>query len=68
MIFAQVIAGIIINVIVINDASLIPRFSQGMQCVARIDNISPQVPQIGWTTSDNCVTFVQPVIDPNDYQ
>lgn len=67
MIFAQVVAGIIINVIVLNDASLLPTFSDGMQCVARIDNVSPQVPQIGWTTSDNCSTFVEPIVVQTEF-
>jgi hypothetical protein len=46
MIMAQILKGIIQNIIVLDDASLIPIFQQGFDFLVDITNLSPQ-PQIG---------------------
>ena len=52
---------LIVNTII---ATSIPaNISSGYQCVARIDQLSPQ-PGIGWSTVDNCSTFVAPTPSP----
>lgn len=47
MIYAQILNGIIENIIVLDDPSLSSLFSQGFDYFIRIDNLNP-VPQIGW--------------------
>jgi len=62
--FAQIRGGVIINVIVIDDPTIVELFivdpfgGPNFDAIVRIDNISPE-PQIGWTTSDN-VNFTPP--------
>jgi hypothetical protein len=48
MIFAQILNGIIMNTIILNDLSLIPLFTEGFDSCIRIDQLSIQ-PSIGWT-------------------
>lgn len=52
MIYAQILSGVIMNVIVLNNPKLIPAFKKldahrNYDCVVRIDNVKPQ-PSIGW--------------------
>lgn len=47
-IYAQVLNGVVINMIVLNDDSLISLFSQGFDCIVRTDTLSP-TPCIGFT-------------------
>ena len=47
MIYAQVLNGIVQNIIILNDESLIPLFLEGFQYIIRIDDINP-IPGIGW--------------------
>jgi hypothetical protein len=58
MTYAQVQDGIILNIIELDDISLIPVFVAGWQYLVRIDIISPE-PAIGWTTVDG-INFSPP--------
>lgn len=48
MIFAQIKDGLIVNVIVLDDQSLLPLFSQDFDNIIPIDN-KPGSPAIGWS-------------------
>jgi uncharacterized membrane protein len=54
--YAQIKAGVVINIIVLKDASLISLFSKNFDSLVRVDNISPE-PQIGWTYDSNTHQF-----------
>lgn len=47
MTYAQISKGIVENIILLDDASLIPKFSEGFDALVLIDNIVP-IPQLGW--------------------
>lgn len=46
MLYAQILNGVVQNIIVLDDASLIPTFSTGFDYLVRIDNLDLQ-PNIG---------------------
>lgn len=48
MICAQVKNGIVMNIIVLDDASLAPLFTEGFDSLIRVDQLQPY-PSIGWT-------------------
>lgn len=48
MVFAQILNGVIVNTIVLNDPSLLGLFSQSYDSVLQVDATYPQ-PGIGWT-------------------
>jgi hypothetical protein len=48
--FAQIISGVVENVIVLDDPALAPLFLAGYDDLVRIDTLDPE-PQIGWTYS-----------------
>lgn len=52
MIYAQILNGIIQNIIVLDDPNISSLFSQGFDYFIRIDNLSP-TPQIGWLYDGN---------------
>jgi hypothetical protein len=47
MIYAQILAGVIQNIIVLDDPTLISLFTEGFDYCIEIDSLSPQ-PGIGW--------------------
>lgn len=48
MIFAQIKDGFIVNMIVLEDSSLLPLFSQDFDDVIQVDN-KPGSPAVGWS-------------------
>jgi hypothetical protein len=46
--YAQITAGVVVNVIVLNDSTLIAAFSAGFDAFVRVDQLNPQ-PWTGWT-------------------
>lgn len=57
MVYAQVLNGLIQNIIVLKDSSLLPIFSQGFDYCIQVDNLNPE-PMIGWLYDG--VNFSQP--------
>jgi len=50
MVFAQIKNGNVVNIIALNDESLIPRFSEGFDAFIRVDGMLPYPsPNAGWT-------------------
>lgn len=58
MVYAQILNGVIINTIVLDDTSLIPLFAKGFDTFIEIDQI-PGSPGVGWTYNNG--TFTPPV-------
>src|SRR5271166_2336795 len=56
MIFAQVLHGVVINMIELDDPSLIPTFLDGFDYCLQVD-ILPTMPQLGWTYNPALQTF-----------
>lgn len=48
MVYAQILAGIVMNTIVLDDESLIPLFSAGFDYFIEIDGLEP-LPGVGWS-------------------
>jgi hypothetical protein len=46
MIYAQIINNTVVNIIVVEDLSVLPFLSKGFDAIIRVDNISP-MPNIG---------------------
>ena len=57
LIWAQILNGVVVNIIVLNDTTLIPIFTQGFDYLIEIDQLTPQ-PGIGWTYDGT--NFTQP--------
>jgi hypothetical protein len=47
-IYAQILNGVVVNIIILNDSTLEPLFAQGFDACIQIDQLSPQ-PGIGWS-------------------
>lgn len=55
MIFAQIKDGIVSNIIVLDDETLIPLFKEGFDDIVRVDQLQPY-PSPGWTYDGNTFT------------
>lgn len=59
MIYAQILNGIIVNIIQLEDSSLVSLFSQGYDSCIQIDNLTP-IPAIGWYYDIPSTSFYSP--------
>lgn len=59
MIYAQVLNNVIVNVIVLDDVSLIPVFTRGFDDLIEI-SVDPGSPSIGWIYDPNSNKFSPP--------
>lgn len=46
--YAQITAGVVVNIIVLNDPTLVSVFSAGFDAFVQVDQLVPY-PAIGWT-------------------
>jgi hypothetical protein len=59
MIYTQILNGIIVNIIELDDSTLVPIFAQGYDSCMQIDNLST-VPNIGWYYDIPSASFYPP--------
>lgn len=59
MIYAQITTGLIVNIVEIEDSTLVPIFSQGYDYCVQIGNLTP-IPTIGWGYIPYNNTFAVP--------
>jgi hypothetical protein len=59
MTYAQILNGIIVNIIDLEDSTLVPIFAQGFDSCLQIDNLST-VPDIGWYYDISSAAFYSP--------
>lgn len=59
MTYAQILNGIIINIIDLDDSTLVPIFAEGFDSCMQIDQLNP-IPQIGWYYDIPSASFYPP--------
>jgi hypothetical protein len=60
MIYAQILNGIIVNIIQLDDSTLVSLFAQGYDSCLQIDNLTV-VPNIGWYYDITSLSFYPPI-------
>lgn len=65
MIYAQILYGVVVNIIVLDDSTLVPQFTMGFDFCLEIDNLAI-IPQIGWSYNAALNIFYPPSQTPVD--